>query len=226
MKTTIYIDGYNLYYGALKDSAYKWLDVVRLFSHIANDNNPKTGNVSVKFFTAPILSRLATHGDLSQKSQNDYHRALSRLYPNDFEVVAGYFSISEGWFPKHQNPIDRKDTVKAYKLEEKKTDVNIALHLYRDLLKGHCEQAVLVSNDSDLVPALEFIQEDFTDKYIGVVMPRIQKVGERDNRPYNVKLSNLADWTRGYITEEELGLFQLPDLVPTKRKPIIKPNYW
>jgi hypothetical protein len=138
----------------------------------------------------------------------------------------GYFSLSEGWFPKHQKPIDRNDTVKAWKLEEKKTDVNIALHLYRDLLKGNCEQAILVSNDSDLVPALEAVQEDFTDKYIGVVMPRIQKEGEQKNRPYNVKLSNLANWTRGYIREEELKMFQLPQLIPTKRKPIIRPEYW
>ena len=226
MKTTIYIDGYNLYYGALKGSSYKWLDIFRIFSHIANDNNPRTENVFIKFFTSPVISRLATHGDQSQKSQNDYHRALLRLYPDNLEIIMGYFSLSEGWFPKHQKPIDRNDTVKAWKLEEKKTDVNIALHIYRDLLKGNCEQAILVSNDSDLVPALEAVQEDLTDKYIGVVMPRIQKEGDQKNRPYNVKLSNLANWTRGYIREEELKMFQLPRLVPTKRKPIIRPDYW
>ena len=34
MKTTLYIDGFNLYYGVLKGSPYKWLDVVKLFTHI------------------------------------------------------------------------------------------------------------------------------------------------------------------------------------------------
>ncbi len=32
METTIYIDGYNLYYGCLKYSPYKWLDLVELFT--------------------------------------------------------------------------------------------------------------------------------------------------------------------------------------------------
>ena len=30
-KTAVYVDGYNLYYGRLRNSAYKWLDVVALF---------------------------------------------------------------------------------------------------------------------------------------------------------------------------------------------------
>jgi hypothetical protein len=34
MQTTVYIDGYNLYYGALRGTPYKWLDVVRLFETI------------------------------------------------------------------------------------------------------------------------------------------------------------------------------------------------
>ncbi len=30
MRTNIYIDGFNLYYGALKDTPYKWLDLKAL----------------------------------------------------------------------------------------------------------------------------------------------------------------------------------------------------
>jgi hypothetical protein len=29
MRTSIYIDGFNLYYGAVKDTPYKWLNLVR-----------------------------------------------------------------------------------------------------------------------------------------------------------------------------------------------------
>ena len=28
MRTRVYVDGFNLYYGALKDTAFKWLDPV------------------------------------------------------------------------------------------------------------------------------------------------------------------------------------------------------
>jgi hypothetical protein len=54
MKTIIYIDGYNLYYGTLRGTAYKWLDVVQLFEGICHAQNPASQLVQVKFFTAPI----------------------------------------------------------------------------------------------------------------------------------------------------------------------------
>jgi len=32
LKTRIYIDGYNLYYGCLKGTPYKWLDLTKSFT--------------------------------------------------------------------------------------------------------------------------------------------------------------------------------------------------
>ncbi|MGO6733418.1 6-hydroxy-3-succinoylpyridine hydroxylase, partial [Rhizobium ruizarguesonis] len=31
LRTRVYIDGYNLYYGCLRKTAFKWLDVLTLF---------------------------------------------------------------------------------------------------------------------------------------------------------------------------------------------------
>ncbi len=103
--------------------------------------------------------------------------------------------------------VDKQDRVEVWKLEEKQTDVNIALHLYRDAMIKSCEQSVLVSSDSDLETSLKF--------------PQGQK-----SRPANASLSNLADWTRQYILDDELAKFQMPERVPTKKKPAIKPDYW
>jgi hypothetical protein len=36
----------------------------------------------------------------------------------------------------------------------------------------------------------------------------------------------LSDWSRQYIRAEELGNAQLPPKIPTKKKPIFKPDYW
>ena len=33
MRTFVYVDGFNLYYGALKRSSWKWLDLPALLSH-------------------------------------------------------------------------------------------------------------------------------------------------------------------------------------------------
>ncbi len=58
LRTAIYIDGYNLYYGRLRGTQYKWLDVVALFSQITRSIEPGSQIISVKFFTAPALPNL------------------------------------------------------------------------------------------------------------------------------------------------------------------------
>ncbi|TAZ03486.1 NYN domain-containing protein, partial [Rhizobium ruizarguesonis] len=40
----------------------------------------------------------------------------------------------------------------------KQSDVNLALHLYDDAVSGDVDQVVLVTNDTDLTPALEMLQ--------------------------------------------------------------------
>jgi len=51
MKTTVYIDGYNFYYGLVKNTKYKWLDLHSLFSEISKIQNPQSQIVSIKYFT-------------------------------------------------------------------------------------------------------------------------------------------------------------------------------
>jgi hypothetical protein len=76
MKTTIYIDGYNLYYGRLRNTQFKWLDVVALFSNMALTIEPKSAVIAVKYFTAPALTKFVRHSAESMKAQNDYHQAF------------------------------------------------------------------------------------------------------------------------------------------------------
>jgi hypothetical protein len=95
LRTAIYIDGYNLYYGRLRGTQYKWLDVVALFSQIVQSIEPRSELRSVKFFTAPALTRFARHGEASMKAQNDYHRALEAKYPNIFSKILGTHSYEK-----------------------------------------------------------------------------------------------------------------------------------
>ena len=224
MKTTLYIDGFNLYYGTVKGTAYKWLDVVKLLSNICYAQNPNFEVVAVKYFTAPVKGSIATHGSQAVQSQSNYLRALQVLYPDFIEIIEGYFVLEEAGLPRYQKPSVKTDRLQVWKLEEKKTDVHIAIQMYRDACKG-AEHQVLVSNDSDLVPALEAIRADYPDTRLGVVIPRLKRTGS-DIRPSNVELERLAHWTRHYILEDELAASQLPTFIPTKKRPIYKPNYW
>lgn len=163
MRTIVYIDGYNFYFGVLKNTPYKWLDIASLVKHICHVQNPKMNVVAVKFFTAPVITRVATKGDKALHSQDSYHRALLNSHPEIIEIINGYYLLEKGCPPRYKKPIDKQDRVEVWRLEEKQTDVNIALQLYRDAVFKNCEHAVLVSSDSDLVPALDFLKQDFPD---------------------------------------------------------------
>jgi hypothetical protein len=76
MKTICYVDGFNLYYGCLKNTRHKWLDIHTLFSHILKEQDPRIELVELKFFTAPIKAKIASHGQQAVNSQLNYHRAL------------------------------------------------------------------------------------------------------------------------------------------------------
>jgi 6-hydroxy-3-succinoylpyridine 3-monooxygenase len=84
IRTRIYIDGYNLYYGCLKNTPFKWLDVQALAERILPTIMYERAGAptryafqspAVKFFTAPILSAFARSDD-SVSCQVNYHRAL------------------------------------------------------------------------------------------------------------------------------------------------------
>lgn len=228
MKTIVYIDGYNLFYGCLKHSDDKWLDLFKLFEHLLNEQCSQVDSLHIKFFTADIKAKVATNGDSARIAQQSYHRALELLYPEQISIIKGYYSLDKAHLPTYQNPIDKNSKVEVWRLEEKQTDVNIALHAYRDAAKGLAEQLVFVSNDTDLEPALIAIREDFNDKHkIGVVIPvRKPNQNNKERRPANKRLSEQANWTRRYLTDEELFSNQLPEKVPTRKKPILKPKYW
>ncbi len=221
MKTAIYIDGYNLYYGLVKNTEYKWLDLNGLFTKIAKIQNPRCEVIEIKYFTSPVITKFSTHKEKSQQSQNLYHRALCAHDNNCIKIINGYFDVGISKPVIHSNPIDLSKRVKTWKLEEKQTDVNIALEMYRDATHRDVQQQILVSSDSDLIPTLNFIRNDYGYIRLGLVLPR----GSQNKRK-NTSLSDCADWTRGHVTEEELKNFQLPNMIPTKKKPIYKPAYW
>ncbi|PUA27874.1 MAG: NYN domain-containing protein [Cellvibrio sp. 79] len=228
MKTICYVDGFNLYYGCLKATGYKWLDLYKLFAWIINENNPDAELHQIKFFTAPIKTKLASRGDAAGAAQNTYHRALNALYPEHISICEGYFSLEEGSFLEYLNPPDKTLRVKIWRLEEKQSDVNIALEAYRDASYGAVEQAIFVTNDTDQEPTLKALRHDFPELKIGIILPikEPQSGSTIKARPGNNRLSVYADWTRGYIRAEELKQSQLPDVIPTRKKAIRKPVYW
>ncbi len=230
MKTRIYIDGYNLYYGCLKGTPYKWLDLIKLFSNSilpsSSQSDFSLNEQSIKFFTADIVGKAAKSPD-SLNDQQAYHRALKFFSQNNqLEIIKGYYSVTASRaFRIDENtpnkPPNECEYVKVWKLEEKQTDVNIAVEAVYDVLTdSSIEQVVFVTNDTDLATALAKIKSLNRVK-IGLVIPTTDSV-----RKPNVELDKLADWTRKNISINELKSSQLPRVIQGGRKAVIKPISW
>ncbi|MCC8913260.1 hypothetical protein LOF27_07685 [Xanthomonas euvesicatoria] len=113
----------------------KWLDVVALFDRLPHEQDPTTRLLHVRYFTAPALGRFATHKQASE-TQATYLRALAHTHQQRFTTTLGKHSWEKGGtlLPEFVSgqPYDRARRVRVWKLEEKQTDVNLALAMYRD----------------------------------------------------------------------------------------------
>lgn len=152
MRTNIYIDGFNLYYGALKGTPFKWLNVAQMCQHLL----PHNQLAKIKYFTANVSAR-PDDPDKPIKQQT-YFRALKTL-PN-LEVILGHFLVKECMMPLAGQPADAPKFVKVVKFEEKGSDVNLATHLLHDGHNKEYEVAVLITNDSDLLEAIRIVRQE------------------------------------------------------------------
>jgi hypothetical protein len=125
MRTHIYIDGFNFYYGAVKGTPFKWLDFKVLFSLILK---PKHLISRIKYFTAVVS---ATPQDAGKPiRQKTYIRALQAYIP-EIEIHYGHFLSHKVSMPL-VNPSSLKYFEDVIKTEEKGSDVNLAVHLVND----------------------------------------------------------------------------------------------
>jgi hypothetical protein len=162
MKTYVYIDGFNLYYRALKNTPYKWLNVATLCQLLL----PRNQIQQINYYTAHVTARPNDPGQPMR--QQTYLRAL-RTLPH-LSIVLGTFLTSEVWALKAGNPPSQIEYVKIVKTEEKGSDVNIASHLLRDGFQQRYEAAVLITNDSDLVEPIKIVRQEL-GLPIGILNP-------------------------------------------------------
>lgn len=229
MRTACFVDGYNLFYGLLAGTPYKWLDLPSLLAHIIRVEHPDGTLDGVSFFTSGVKPSLASRGIASKEAQDTYLRALIARNVN---VFYGRHQLESGKAPRFVDkgtPASRTDQVEIWKLEEKETDVHIAISMYRLAareaslpLEARIRQIVLVSADTDMTPALRALREDFPDLRLGVILPHREGI----QRTVPGSLKQYADWMRHVVTETELAAHQFPDRIPTRKKPADKPMYW
>lgn len=104
MRTWVYVDGLNLYYGALKGTNLKWLNLVELARVLL----PATHTIEkLKYFTAPVSGVVDTD---APRRQQTYISALETL--PEVQVYKGRFIVKSIWRPLLNLPIANK-TIQA-----------------------------------------------------------------------------------------------------------------
>ena len=266
MQVRVYVDGFNLYYGAVKGTPYKWLDLVELARQLV-----PAGYVvdKLKYFTARVSG---VSNKRAPARQQAFLSALQTL--PEVEIHMGNFLAKTNWRPLTNLPVAGRAIhtptvatlpagdhrvapatagssstalllpqtlpVKSYppastgrkrrrrmtpplhdaviaevhSMEEKGSDVNLAVHLLNDAWKGLFDYAVVMSNDTDLVEPIRMVTLE-RGKPVMVVCP-----GRWGMAP---KLKNVASHVR-HIRATLLKAAQFPPLIPGTT--ISKPQGW
>lgn len=207
MKTIVYIDGFNFYYGAVKNTPYKWLD----FSQLCRFLLPQNNIIKIKYFTALVTAR-PTDPDKTTRQQV-YLRAL-RTIPN-LEIIRGHFLEHEVMMPLAGNTGGKQQYARVIKTEEKGSDVNIAAHMINDGYKGLYETAILISNDSDLVEPIKIVRNELKLP-VGILNPH--------DKPSN-ELRKVASFIKP-IRQGVLAASQFPLTLQDTRGTITRPTTW
>jgi uncharacterized LabA/DUF88 family protein len=174
MRTTVYIDGFNLYYRMLKARpSMKWLNPKALAEQLLRPPHVIT---RVNYYIARLSTR-ANDPDAPAR-QAIYLNALSTV--PEIAVHEGSFMISEPWMALAQPPqakpngfqwtLPAPGVVKVIKSEEKGSDVNLGVHLVRDAFTDAFDVAVVVTNDSDLVEPIRIATRE-AGKRVGLLAP-------------------------------------------------------
>lgn len=150
----VYIDGFNLYFG-MKQAGFdnfKWLNIRSLAESLLK---PGQEIVGIKYFT----SRVSNNPD-KQKRQSTYIEALETV---GIKIYYGHYQL---------DAIECRRCSNVWaNYNEKMTDVNIATQMLVDAYQDNYDMAMLISGDSDLVPPIMAIHENFGQKRVFVAFP-------------------------------------------------------
>lgn len=207
VKTNFYVDAFNLYYGCLKGTPDRWLDLDALFRAVF----PKNEINRIRYFTAIVESRPA---DLRRPAhQRAYLRALQTI-PN-LSIHYGQYKTRAVRLPLAKPPVSGAQTAHVLRTEEKGTDVNLASYLLLDAFRGDCETAIVVSNDADLKTPIEIAKTELGIS-VGVLNPHPLK-----RRSFDLQPTFFKQLRRGPIAAN-----QFPRVLKDAHGKIRKPPSW
>jgi len=167
-KVSFFIDGFNVYH-SLKDEYdiingingrykhYKYRKYLWLDFHTLSQRFTRKGDTLGDVF---YFSALAFWKPDSVKRHKLF---ISALESRGINIILGKFKEKDRFCN------NCKAYFKAH--EEKQTDVNIGLYLLKEAFGNSYDTAIILTNDTDLIPAIKVVKGSFPHKKIGVLFP-------------------------------------------------------
>jgi len=239
----VYVDAFNLYYGAREHCGrgtpgWRWLDLESLATELTSHSKWQNAEV-----TRIVYCTAIRENDVDESSVLDQRMYLDALNQNPkISIEYGHYQPRHGkgvlvkqgrrrnytriireshmlvpdWLPATDflGPEGKTNLLISYSsFEEKGSDVNLGSHLLIDVLSSRVDAAIVVTNDGDLRFPLSYAREIIP---IGLVNPNTKDTSFylRDNENVGVG----SHWWRR-LDKGTLMRNQLPPEVGQARKP-------
>ncbi|MDN5856282.1 MAG: NYN domain-containing protein, partial [Actinomycetia bacterium] len=209
MRTNVYVDGFNLYYGCLKGTAHRWLDLEALCRKLLP---PQRHTVQVLHRAGQRTSRPAARSCSPRDLPAGTEHSADRLDPPRALLDA---HDSDAARPPDRG---RANDGRGRETEEKGSDVNLATYLLADAFRKDADAFVIISNDSDLTAPLRIVRHEL-GMVVGLVNPR--KPAKRSQA-----LQNCQPTFFKQIRATALATSQLPPSIVDATGKITRPAGW
>lgn len=207
----IFIDGGNFHHLALKKLNTKELDFA--FNEFAKflANGRVITNMGKRFYVGTVREQI--NNPKSKESMAKQVKLLTRLRSSGWETKTSKLRLREEKVIIDERTANYQDVLNkgiAYieyqRFREKGIDVKIATDLMIGAVDNQYDTAVLVSSDSDLIPAIDLVRKRYKKRveYIGFSI--IDEVGkDKDTKPSQAMISK-TDIQR-ILIKSDLGKF-------------------
>jgi uncharacterized LabA/DUF88 family protein len=214
LRVAIYIDGFAFYYACfagptkVEYARWKWIDLQVL----AESLFPSDEISAIHYFTAIAPS---PPDDQDQSSRHATYLDALRTRPLVTTHI-GRFVKSKRHVSLVHPPLGINPHQTAHIWQEKQSDVALAVQMLGDAVQGVADTLVLVTNDSDFVPAVRAVRS-LSHVDVGIISPDKTISGE---------LARVADFAN-ILDKGLLAISQLPNPVMTSQgRAIHKPSSW
>lgn len=187
-KVNVYVDGFNLYHALknLRIKRYRWLNLKKLAQKFIDSDVDVIENIY-------YFSALATHIDSDTVSK---HKAyIEALKTEGITFVAGNFKAKIAHISKEiREKYNIPNSEKSLTHEEKESDVNLALYILRDAMMKICDKMLIITNDTDISPAIKMAKEQNDKLDIKVLTPPTfkkchQALLRAAHQPYTISIT-------------------------------------